>query len=465
MSFTDNPHADNTVYIQSVEELRSLALQGDASAQYNLGLYYANGTGVERDYVEAVRWFRMAAVQGHAGAQYCLGLSYAHGNGVDSDAEEAVRWFTMAAESEHTEAQYKLGMCYLSGIGVKPNYELGITLMRKAATKNHSDAALNVGICYYKGFGVEIDKSEAIKWLRKAKTLGAPYAHELLNELGYSDEADADEDLGYDLSLITEEAQALYNTGVQYYIGRDAPQDYEMALVWFRDAARHNHPSAMYDIEICYFKGQGVEQNYPEAIKWWRMAADYGHKNAMYGLGICYQSGRGAAIDYEEAAKWYRMAVERGHEKAKEQLQRMPSVVVESAPRGEEKNKSGEEDVEEIMRMAAKYHEGDGVVRDINRALHLYVKAATMGEGKAQLNAAIIYYSTGQYGEALRWFMALAEMEKPPVAHYCVGMFYHRGLAVQKSYSEAARWYRKAAAQGNRDAINALFTLGERWKG
>lgn len=51
---------------------RLAAGQGDVHAQYNLGLMYANGTGVPQDYNEAAKWFRLAAEQGHASAQYNL---------------------------------------------------------------------------------------------------------------------------------------------------------------------------------------------------------------------------------------------------------------------------------------------------------------------------------------------------------------------------------------------------------
>ena len=45
-------------------ELRKAAEQGDASAQYNLGVMYANGEGVPEDYVKAYAWINLAAAQG-----------------------------------------------------------------------------------------------------------------------------------------------------------------------------------------------------------------------------------------------------------------------------------------------------------------------------------------------------------------------------------------------------------------
>jgi len=62
-----------------LDELRALAEQGDAGAQVNLGVLYANGEGVPLDDAESVRWYRLAADQGHAGAQHYLGLFYGNG--------------------------------------------------------------------------------------------------------------------------------------------------------------------------------------------------------------------------------------------------------------------------------------------------------------------------------------------------------------------------------------------------
>ena len=45
---------------QTLDELRVLAEQGDADAQFNLGVMYADGEGVAQDDAEAVRWFRLA---------------------------------------------------------------------------------------------------------------------------------------------------------------------------------------------------------------------------------------------------------------------------------------------------------------------------------------------------------------------------------------------------------------------
>jgi len=65
-----------------VAATRQQAEQGDAIAQYNLGVMYSTGQGVPEDDVEAVAWWRKAADQGQASAQHFLGVSYVSGQGV-----------------------------------------------------------------------------------------------------------------------------------------------------------------------------------------------------------------------------------------------------------------------------------------------------------------------------------------------------------------------------------------------
>lgn len=87
--------ADN---VPDFKETLQVAEQGDAAAQYNLGVMYDQGQGVRQDYVQAVQWYRKAAEQGHAVAQYNLGSMYDQGQGVRQDYAQAVGWFRKAAE-------------------------------------------------------------------------------------------------------------------------------------------------------------------------------------------------------------------------------------------------------------------------------------------------------------------------------------------------------------------------------
>ena len=92
-------------YATALAGFQNYAEQGNALAQFNLGLMYANGEGVPEDDAEAVRWYRLGAEQGNARAQSNLGVMYASGKGVPKDDAEAVRWVRLAAEQGYATAR------------------------------------------------------------------------------------------------------------------------------------------------------------------------------------------------------------------------------------------------------------------------------------------------------------------------------------------------------------------------
>lgn len=107
---------------REVEQLRQAADQGDAGAQYKLGVRCAEGDGVPLDHREEVRWYGLAADQGHASAQHAVGSSYAKGEGMPQDYREAVKWYRKAAEQGHAWGQHSLGNSYAKGEGVPQDY-------------------------------------------------------------------------------------------------------------------------------------------------------------------------------------------------------------------------------------------------------------------------------------------------------------------------------------------------------
>ena len=83
----------------ALREWKLLAEQGNASAQFNLGVLYRDGQGVPKNEETAVKWFRLAAEQGNANAQYSLGLMYGTGQGVIQDWVYAHMWGNLGASN------------------------------------------------------------------------------------------------------------------------------------------------------------------------------------------------------------------------------------------------------------------------------------------------------------------------------------------------------------------------------
>ncbi|MEK9941784.1 MAG: tetratricopeptide repeat protein [Gammaproteobacteria bacterium] len=92
-------------FATALREWRPLAEQGNATAQFNLGVMYRQGQGVPQDDKEAVNWYRKSAEQGYAWAQSNLGVMYGEGRGVPQDNVYAHMWFNIAASNGHDNAR------------------------------------------------------------------------------------------------------------------------------------------------------------------------------------------------------------------------------------------------------------------------------------------------------------------------------------------------------------------------
>jgi len=93
-------------YANAIAQLKPIAEQGDASAQYLLAETYFGGHGGTM--MEALKWMTASADQGYAQAQARLGLIYGTGKGVATNYEEAYRWFSLAAKSADPKQQRNL---------------------------------------------------------------------------------------------------------------------------------------------------------------------------------------------------------------------------------------------------------------------------------------------------------------------------------------------------------------------
>ncbi len=57
----------SSLVLSEESSLGQRAEEGDAAAQYMLGLSYLGGSGIEQNYAEAAKWLRLAALQGRRG--------------------------------------------------------------------------------------------------------------------------------------------------------------------------------------------------------------------------------------------------------------------------------------------------------------------------------------------------------------------------------------------------------------
>jgi len=308
-----------------IARLLQKAAQGDADAQYSLGLMCVNGQGVARNDAEAVKWFRMAAAQGDAYSQTNLGLMYANGQGVARNDAEAVKWFRMAADQGLAESQSNLGVMYAQGRGVARNEAEAVKWYRMAANQGNAGGQYNLGAMFAQGLGVARNDAEAVKWLRMAADQGDAKAQNALGVMYSKGRGvvpnDAEAAKWYRMAADQGVADAQYSLGFMYENGRGVAPNAAEAAKWYRMAANQGDGRGQTKLGLMYM----IAARGDEAAKWFRMAADQGYASAQYSLGLLYANGLGVTRNDAEAAKWFRMAADQGNENARNALRALSS--------------------------------------------------------------------------------------------------------------------------------------------
>ncbi len=91
----------------SYSTLAVAAQNGNALAQYNLGLHYKN-----KNPRDAFRWMHKSALKGYRPAQYEFALMFHYGIGVKHNSDLARLWFKRAAKKGETRAKIVLYRFY-----------------------------------------------------------------------------------------------------------------------------------------------------------------------------------------------------------------------------------------------------------------------------------------------------------------------------------------------------------------
>ena len=429
---TSFPSASQAFYRkgQSAVLYRNAIDRDYAKSQYALGKYD-----------KAVEAWSRAAEWGDAESQFRLGDCYHEGSGVKRYEPEAVNWYRKAAEQDHVEAQATLGKYLFEGKYTTKDETEAVKWWRKAAEQGHVAAQFNLGKCYEEGIGVKQDYAEAFKWYSKAAEQGHAEAKaksdSLRGEIRLLDAAERG-----DVGAMTELA-------VCFEEGKRFPKDLTESLNWYRKAAEQGHAEAQFRLAQKYSNGLGVSKNETEAVKWYQKAAEQGNAEAQLELGKCYYFGEGVGTDYKEAVRWYRKAAEQGNGSAQ-------------------------------LKLARCYESGVGVNKDYSEAVGWYLKAAErgqsidmakinsmqeivdlfkkvdLGDAEAQLELAK-RYEKGIGGmnkddaESAKWYRKAAEQGNAE-AQSRVGKMYYNGEGVKANLREAVNWYRKAAEQGMSEA-------------
>jgi len=198
---------------RNIEYIRAAASDGDAIAQFVLGLMYDGWSDVvESDPDRVHELYLLSAEQGLARAMVNLAFSYIDHVG---DEAKALAWMRQAAELGNPIAQSNLGIVYAHGVWTADqDFEQALYWLHLGAAEGRGNALATIGNLYYRGQGVEQCYETAAMWYRKAVESYLP------------------------------PVQAFYNLAYLYFNGLGVDQCYETALYWFFWAHEYGHESA-----------------------------------------------------------------------------------------------------------------------------------------------------------------------------------------------------------------------------
>ncbi|MGB3874841.1 MAG: caspase family protein [Shinella zoogloeoides] len=235
-----------------------------------------------------------------------------------------------------------------------------------------------------------------------------------------------------------------------YDTGSGTPRDPAEATKWYMKAgAEGEYQIALryefgYGIPLGGFEGQEVisgntnSAKYIEALKYYTSSAEHGYPRAQWRLGLMYYYGKNYyefAVDKDVslALKWYWKAAESGYAPA-------------------------------MSSLARAYLDGTGVPKDIDRARRWYTQAIEAGDTRAYLYMAVLEESQSppNYQAALGWWYKKSvetDAEHSTYAMEQIASYYSQGLGVKRDYKEALKWYRKAADNGDGEAMNSIGVM------
>ena len=256
---------------------------------------------------------------------------------------------------------------------------------------------------------------------------------------------------------------AIYSVGWAYYSGEGAPQDHGEASAWFEKGIEAEHPKAMRVMAKMLYTGSGTTKDPTRAAELWqkssdlgdpesaatfgkllmegvpgiekdqalackhlRRAAEAGDPECMQRLGNAYKDGTGVNVSMEEAINWFMRARQNGYV-TPEQRQQQGAA---------------------LYQQAVVFYTGQGVPRDVGKAIQLFVAAAQRGHPVAAGNLANFFLQglpfpgmeQPDYAESHQWAVRALQWGETDAA-YTLGQIYEMGHGVPADHQLAMHWY------------------------
>lgn len=293
----------------SLEEKIEKAEEGDEYWIRELSdLYRTGDMEIDADPEKALYWMEKLAETGDSMAQYNAGIMYSQGNGIDRNLEKSLFWMKKASENgdedatkiipklekavlaekkiEEGDAQAQADLAsFLMQNRSEENLRECYELCVKSAKQGNANGCYLLGLCYNHGRGCDEDIEKAAEAYKKGADLG-----------------DMHSQFNYACLVLNHEVK-----------GND-----KEAVELIFESARQGYDLAQAALSSMYEHGKDIEEDLDKAIEWGEKAAEQGNADIQYQVAkvYMYENEDGTMKDADRARFWLAKAAEQGHEMA-----------------------------------------------------------------------------------------------------------------------------------------------------
>ena len=444
-----------------LEVLKSYADQGYNAARVALYqiYYYGVKKDGDKDCIEkneklAMQYLNVAVKGGYVHAQEQL-FWRAFEEKDDEKAEKLIEKYGL--QGTHVYYMY-WGEVYYDGEGVSVDYKKALAYYEKANLWKYTIQMRVRCLKQLRRFG------EAMAICRDLMKMNdswgtAQYSEILSNEFGKHKKAFRIVKRAHKKGDNTDDI--LFRLAYSYAKGYGCKKDAARAIELYQILADRDVVVAVNNLAAIYSKDAAYEAK--DVFALYLKAADLGETRAMANVGWAYLEGKGVAKDEKKAVAYFQ----------------------KSADLGDEAGISG---------LGYCYANGYGTVKNVKKAIEIWKRAERYEDCQYHLGN-IYYYELKQYSEAKKYCLAyLATLERKNIvgdnkngfmnanfrlgyiysqerfyetaleyyrvaadygeatAMHNIGVFYERGLGVEKDLETAKYWYARARENGYKDS-------------
>lgn len=395
---------------------------------------------------------------------------------------------------------YLKARCLMDGLLYKKSEGVAFELMQKAAASGYPPAHFLMAKMYKDGIG-NSGRIHAYQEEIRLAAEGGYYEAQGIYAVMIFDKFFVDANIVFKLLKSSidqgyDDDTAKWRLAQCYMEGRGVPQDTEIAKPMYIAAAENGVLGAQKDLCARYLTGDVFPKNFTECARWGEAAIAQGDKSVRFRTAYASSQigkidrakelylelvniGDSAAMnnyacsltDPSEKAEWFQKAADAGSDYGKWNLGKLYKD-----GNGVEKNidkalslltQSANEGCTGAMESLAKiYLTGDGVNKNGEEAIKWYLKAVNAGKNDYLLDIAFIYLKgksvSKDVDKAIHYYKTAAE-KGVKQANVCLGNIYETGKDVGMDKDKAVYFYRKAAADNIVEAKIALKRLNVNW--